>query len=72
MGAGAVPDLAQHLIRVGRVAHRGGGEREQVLDALVLSDLQRLADEGVQLLGAVVGQPTALFQVITEPQFGLV
>ena len=72
MRVALLPDLGQHLVGVGRVADRRGGEGEQLLDPLVLGDLERLADEGAQLLGALVGQPGAAFEVVTEPQLGLV
>ena len=71
MRVALLADLGQHLVGVGRVADRRGGEREQLLDPLVLRDLERLADEGAQLLGAVVGEAGAAFEMVTEPQLGL-
>ena len=67
-----LPDLSQHLVGVGGVADRGGGEGEQLLDPLVLGDLERLPDEGTQLLCALLGEDRAAFEVVTQPQFGLV
>ena len=67
-----VPDRGQHLVAVGGVPYRRGGEGEQFLHALVLGDLQRLVDERPQLPGDAGRQPVPVLQVIAEVQLRLV
>ena len=42
LDAGLVGDARQDVVGVGGLAHGGGGEGQQVLDALVLGGLQRV------------------------------
>src|SRR5262245_36380551 len=63
--------MGHDLVTVRRVAYRRCGEGQQFLDALVLRHLQRLGDERVELLDALVGQPVAVLEVISEPKLGL-
>ena len=49
----SVPDVVEHLVGVGGVADRRGGEAEHLLAALVLGHPQRVADEVGQRLDAL-------------------
>src|SRR3984957_5071418 len=69
--AGPVLNPGEHVVAVAGVAHGRGGEGEEILDALVLRDPQRLLDHLGQPLLADLGQCVAALQVGGERKFDL-
>ena len=68
---GLLADPGQDLLAVHGLPDGRGRERDDVLDALVLRDAQRLLDDPAQAALARLGQRTAVLQVSGEREFGL-
>ncbi len=68
----AEADPLQHLLAVARLAHRGGGERQDLLDALVLRHPQRVLHLGAQRRHAAPVDGAVVVQQFRQAQFGLV
>ena len=71
-GPGLRLDPGEHLVAVTRVPDRGRGEREEILHALVLRDLERLRHHLGEPLLTEPGQRIATLQVSSERKLHLV
>ena len=72
LDAGLGPHAREDVVGVAGLADGGGGEREQVLDALVLGGLERVLDDRDEFLDALGADRTGLVEELGEAQFGLV
>ncbi len=66
--AGALAHRAQHLVGVHGVAHRRGGERQHLLAALVVGDVERLGGEVDEGVDAGRRDRAVVVEVLGEPE----
>ena len=67
-----LPDPLDDRVAVRRLAHRGRGEGEELLDALVLGDLEALAEELDEPHRQVVADEPVRSEVLGQAQVDLV
>ena len=66
--AGLLLHALEHLVRVGRRTHRGGGEGEQLLALEVGREVGGLLDSVDELVHALVLDVALLVQQLNQPQ----